>query len=404
MTPEQQKAVAIAKARRRRSKATTTPTAPPISGQMQPATQIEAKAGQIAGRQQTGFETGLQATALGLEYIFNTAAQTVGEYIPEGMKTYGKNAIKSMANAAKPALKTPTGQIGLMALKSGGEQWDSFKQAHPRFAADIEATAAIGFTAMMGARPASKLVRKATWGRWDFVDEMVKPFKLKDVDLRSMTTEGVKGKAVINLTPDQKQMANALKTVPGLKRGNSHARNYEYIRDHNIQSAQKLQWKLHNNQTPVRRQEVLKTLNKAVNDFDSNFLKSKRMSADEKLTFIDDTLDKLGNVSTTGKLLEARKAADAQFRMFSNDRRMQGLNIPTRDEIKWRATRDALNGLLEKLEPGYQSEVRRQHMMYKSLDVLEDKVKAEMEAAGQKQIFGGKAAKQVRALISPRIR
>ena len=402
MTPEQQKAIAIANARRRMSQQQR--SAPPISGQMVPATQIERQADVIVSRKQTGFETNLQATALGLNYMFNTAAQYVAEYTPEPVRDYVGNVITSMANAAKPLLKTPTGQLGMAALDSGGESWNSFKQAHPRMAADIEALGTVGATAMMGARPTMKIINKATVGRWDFLDDMVKPFKLKDVDLRYMTTEGVKGKAIIRATPEQKQMMGALRTVPGLKKGNTHARNYELIRDHNIQSAQKLQWQLQKNNTPVSRREIIKAVNSAANDFDNNFLKSMKMSIEEKRTFFDDTLDKLGDVKTTSQLLEARKQADAQFRMFSNDRRMSGALIPTRDELKWRATRDSLNNLLEKLEPGYKKEVRRQHLMYKTLDVLDDKVKAELEAAGQQQKFGGKAAETVRALMSPRIR
>ena len=123
-------------------------------------------------------------------------------------------------------------------------------------------------------------------------------------------------------------------------------------------------------------------MNKSVGSYNSNYVKSKRMGMDEAKTYIDDTMDIINRYpKTTGGLLQARKAIDSQFRAFSTDRRMQGLLTPSSDEIKWRSARDSVNALLEMKHPGYKKELRRQHMLYKSLDVLEEKSEWEANTA-----------------------
>lgn len=362
-------------------------------------TEFEERAYQIDRSGITFAERALQSTALGLEYIYNMAGEKLSEAIPDKVKNYSINVMRSLGNAARPALETPTGQLGLYAMNKGGEAWDDFERAYPRMAADMKAAGTVGATVLAGARPAAKLGRK--YFGWDYLDDVVRPIKIKDMDKAVMRTEGLKGKIIYPLNIDQKRIKDVLKTVPGLKRGFTHARHYEIIRDHNMLSAEALKERLIKSKKFVNDREVRRTLERAADNFNKQYDLSKRLTPEERFMFIDDALDRIKSPKNTAQLLDARKAADFQFRKFSNDRRMRGELIPTRDEMKWRSTRDSLNALLEMKEPGYKKEITRQHLMYKALDTLDDKVDAQF--VEQNKSFIERHLPKVTSVIMPRV-
>jgi len=292
--------------------------------------------------------------------------------------------MKSLGNALGLALKTPTGIVGIKALKEGKEQWADFEQENPRWAADMKAVGIIGSTALMGSRPAAKLTKKVFFGRNDYLSDLLKPIKIKDINLKkNIRTEGLKGNIVYKPSLEDKEIIKVLDSIDELKTGYLPARTYEIIDSRIATEANKLKEKLIASGKSVNNNEIKLTLNRAINNFDRQYDKSKRLSKKERFEFIDDSLDRIGNPQTTAELLEARKAADKRFRFFSNDRRMKGELIPTREELKWRSVRDSLNGLLEMKEPGYKADINRQHLMYKSLDSIEDKVYKQIADEGR---------------------
>lgn len=376
--------------------------------QPQQAKTMESEADRIVKQQQagelSGFEAGLQATALGLDYYMDKAGDFISEWIPPGVKDYSSKVLKSMQNAAAPIMNTPSGMAGAAALREGGEAWDDFESSYPRLAKDIEAVGKIGAVAMVGARPTAKLLDKAVFqGKWNFLDDVVSPYKLKDVDLSVMRTEGLKGKAIVPLNKDQEAIKSVLKTIPGIRGGNTHARNYEIIRNNIGIKANQLMDKLGKSKKKVNQKELVATINKAADNFDKEYDLSSRMDLAERQRFIADVFDRIGNPKTTSELLEARKLADQQFRKFNSDRRMKpdGGLIPTRAEMKWKAARDSLNAMLEMKEPGYKKSIRDQHLMYRSLDILEDKVRGQIEDQGRSLIK--EAGKTAATVISPRV-
>jgi hypothetical protein len=329
---------------------------------------------------QTGLFTPAQGRSLIIAEAIERAAMAAGEKVaeitPESVKNF-------LGYAGRRAIQALPEELVEKATEVGGdiEQW---KRDNPLDARNAEAMLTLGGMALPGAQ-SLKLGR-----RWFFLEDVVKPYSNKanrKAALEQMKVEGLFQRKVFPPDAVQGEMMSALKTVPGIKKGNIISKNYAIIRDHITESAQNLQGRLDKMQNvKVSRRELERTLKKAAKNVNSAYVESKRMDGTEMQIFVNDVLGLIGNVRSPGDLLRARKAVDEQFRRFSSDRRMDGKLTPTREEMQWRAARDSLNALLEMKAPGSRQELRRQHLLFKTLDVLADKAEWEGDTIYQRQI------------------
>lgn len=400
MTPEQQRAIAIAKARRRKAQAEAqtaqtaqsfTPPQPSI-GQLPQGygTGMSALSMPEAGTSFGGIpgimqevQQGQQTPQMGKGLVLADAANQAGSWAMDQVIDLTPDAVKQFLGQTIGAAANKVPKSLLEGLAKGPEYVSQWAMENPEKARKAEAMLMIGGAAL----PARKPFRMQK-----LYEGIVEPYsnkKNRKAALDQMQVEGLLQTKAFPPSREQQSMMRAVRTVPGIKPGNINSKNYVLIRDHLNESTKKLQVQLDAIQNvKVSKREIRKTLEKAARNVNAAYRKSQRMSDEEITTYIDDVLDQIGEVKTPGALLRARKAVDRYFRTMSNQRRMDPSNalIPTRDEMKWRSARDSLNALLEMKVPGTRGELRRQHMLYKTLDTLADKAEFEPNTAYGRRI------------------
>jgi hypothetical protein len=333
--------------------------------------------------------------------MYSKAGESISEALPKSVKSLAGETAKSMANVGKLFLETPTGHMATSALQHSDEAFKLFEETYPVAAANTKAMGQIGLTLALGARPSYKLGRKVF--SYDNLDDFVIPMRIKDIPKGAIVSEGARGKPVLRLTPQMKEMKDALKTVHGMnqKVGLTATRGIEYIDSELGRAFNKTVNRLSQRGTVVSKQAINRKLGKAMNKINSHLDKTDRMTPKQRSEYYQNVWDKIGKPKSTLELYKARLNVDKRFREFAQQRRLDpnGGLIPTRKEIEWRETRNVLNELLEELEPGYKKEMRRQHMLMKSLDILEDKSRNEYLLS--QMSFIERHAPKIRGVFTP---
>jgi hypothetical protein len=353
----------------------------------------------------------MNTVALGFGVPIDVIAETIGTgvkgvslLIPDAVE---KPVVNAFATAANTVLSTSAGQLALQALDGGTEDYQRLKKESPETFKAIEA--AVNIPLLLGpsvfSKPVSNSIgsagtrivnasdKKIAKTKEKFVNDLIKPVQTKKVleeQLPRTRVEGVLQRAVVELTPDEKEMSTILQNIPSVSYGKTLKHNGIVIRDTIYKKADDLIKKLDKQEKNriaatgatgrVDVQQVSDRLIKDVQDLiETNpLLKGQKPLQDTANALLNKTLQLLKDKPLTpANVLRVRQDLD-KF-ILKN----KGSVFNAADEnalsIPFRTIRETLNSVVDEAVPsaGVKKSLREQTLMYRALDNINPKAAEE---------------------------
>ena len=349
MTKEQQRAIALAKARQRMARAQAKPSGPADPTPL--ARQVAALPPQAAAAQRQEIARRMAYQAFGAppsEPLFQTLAP-------------GAQRADSATDFTAPDLPLDTA-----------------------FYPDFGVSAA-------GAALTKRIPRTVKGKAWDWLDDVVEPYqniRQRRVKENKVTPKDWKGSYQFPLDPGQEDMKDVLKTVKGMAGARfGNARDHKNLVIAEIaESGKNLQSKLAHAGVTFSQQETRTKLRKSFKDLLDDPRYARFRDADTEAA-IDLAMEVVGNYSVNGKMTAdklwlARREIDSIFQDFAGPRRYAlsmgstdpAVLVPTREEVFWKTSRQAIHGLMESKVPGTREQLKRMNILYSAKDMLIDKI------------------------------
>lgn len=342
-----------------------------LAGMSQP----EQEALSISRVPQTGFEQGMQATALGVNTLIGEGAEWMAEYVPDKVKEEFSSYMETM-------MRNPINQLGMSALQKGGKEWDRFKQAQPRIARDVSSAAQLATIGAAGVKQGIKGYKRYN------MDEALKPY-MNQANIGQMMQDGrlvggVTSKFKFVNTPMVQRQKAALKTVPGLHSMQSNISRRTAVNNEIGKSSDRLIARLEglDNTTkgilPKDKINMVLSPKSIQSKFNKGLDRSERISKKEYHQINNDIRNRIVSDRADGgvnisKLHKERMAADKRFRELNSARRASGDLAESRAERIWRVKRDLLNGMVDVISPQTKSERLRISTLYDIREIFHQK-------------------------------
>lgn len=307
-----------------------------------------------------------------------------------------ENPVKDSATAAAHAfLNTDIGKLGLEAASAGMEQYEEWKDEHPRAARNIESVIDIGmlvapvkkFAAPTPGRVAAKadeLTAAATAQEQrtvlEFVDDLVRPAETKRVrteQVPRITEEGLLREKVAALSPQEQNMAQAVSTVLEVSPSKTLQGNYRVIDDAVSAEAKQLSESLKNSGALIPRRESKKALELAQMRLDQSptMVGDAARSANRIVEKANQLID--SNPGTSFGILKTRRELDNWIRT----QKPNAFDPATENAMSLavKEVRQSLNNLIDAKNPSQavRESLSKQSNLLGAMDNIADKAAAE---------------------------
>lgn len=349
--------------------------AAPIQGQRSPSPQYlppnrlsEAKriGGQLARGDITEGEAYLQIAGEGAGLVADGFATATTALIPDSIEKWAGKQFKSFLTG------TDVGKEFLQAAQQGGEAYSDWKDQNPRLAENLEAVGNI--TMMAPAAIPFKSIRSGMW--LDKITPHPIAANLRNGRKWTKTKTGH-----LKYIPDagDKEMANLLRTVPGLGQNPAmnNGRAHTFIQAEIGRVNEGLKAALAQNKRVLAPRTLKRKLAVAYQARNAKLPPSQRLTTEQIKKNIDDVVFYVNeNGKNANGLLKARRELDANFTVAKAnkavDRLADGAQVSP-GEIKWEVGRDVLNEALEGIAPGSKTQLRKMHKLIQADDIVWEK-------------------------------
>ena len=353
----------------------------------------------------------MNTVALGFGVPIDVIAETIGTgvkvvslLIPDAVE---KPVVNAFATAANTVLSTSAGQLALQALDGGTEEYQRLKKESPETFKAIEA--AVNIPLLLGpsvfSKPVSNSIgsagtrivnasdKKIAKTKEKFVNDLIKPVQTKKVleeQLPRTRVEGVLQRAVVELTPDEKEMSVLLQSIPSVSYGKTLKHNGIVIRNNIYKKADDLIKKLDKQEKNriaatgatgrVDVQQVSDRLIKDVQDLiETNpLIKGQKPLQDTANALLNKTLQLLKDKPLTpANVLRVRQDLD-KF-ILKNKGSVFNATDENALSVPFRTIRETLNSVVDEAVPsaGVKKSLREQTLMYRALDNINPKAAEE---------------------------
>ena len=404
---EQQRAIALANARRRQAQESPENLGflARIGEEMQ---EREANVQEILrfGREgaQTPLETGFQQAGQGAGFLGDVAGEAlisagrgISAVTPEPVRQFvGEQAQEIGSDIAESELF----QAGINALQAGGEIYQGFKEANPRIARNLEALVNVGIIAAplpkgaprpptsptvlgkAGERLGKAATRQKTAQKIDFVSDLVEPKLTPTVAAQRIKqtreARGLLGGRQIQRSPLEQQAIEEVAKLP-VSRNKTLLGNLNVIQDEIATEAKNLTSALKKNNVIFPRREFKVRLNAAKRELAQNPLLTgdAEKSAARVLKIFDDILEE--NPSNALGLLEARKQLDRRIEQLAGAKVFEGEGRQTAIKEVVRKIRQTTNDFIDEkaTDVAVKQSLSKQSALFNAVDNLAPKAAAQ---------------------------
>lgn len=214
-----------------------------------------------------------------------------------------------------------------------------------------------------------------------FAQDLVKPLETSasKLDQVKRTTEagGIFKKDIVTPTGSEIQSAQEVAKIPGISPNNTFQKNFNIVRDYNVQEAQKLEADVATYDFVIPKKEVISKLNQAARELENSplIVGDAEKMAQKLLNGAKQFVEK--NQGKGSGLLQARKDYDnwvLQQKPKAFDAKAE--NAFT---LANRAIRDTLNTVLDEnaVNLGVKDSLKRQSVLYRAMDNIAEKAAKE---------------------------
>jgi len=259
-----------------------------------------------------------------------------------------------------------------------------------------------------GAKPITKMGEKLEISGLKVVEaqkralaeDLVSPYRTLTVKKEQVSRSTEKGfglflRTQIKPTASEQAVATEVMKIPGIKK-QSYQRNYNIIRDYNVQKAQQLEAEVSANDFIISRQEVLAGLKRAQTTLSESplIVGDAEKTAAKLLAGAENIL--LKHPGTGSGLLRARKEYDA----WVLNQKPKAFDVKSENTftVANRAIRDSMNEILIKnaKNVNIKQSLREQAALYKGMKNLETK------AAKEADTFLGRVYEKIEKVLGTR--
>jgi hypothetical protein len=353
----------------------------------------------------------MNVVALGFGVPIDVIAETVGVGV-KGVSllvpdTIEQPIIDTIKNSTNMVLNTSAGQLALQALDGGMSEYKRLKKENPETFKAIEAV--INIPMLLGpsvlSKPISNSVgsagtkivkasdKKIRKTKEKFINALIKPVQTKKVleaQLPRTRVEGVLQKAVVDQSPDEKEMSKLLQAIPEVDYTKTLKNNAIFIRENIYSKANSLINKLEAQEknrvastgiaTSLKKEDVDLRLSAEIqNLIETNPLiqgqKPLQKTANALLTKTLDIID--SKPLTPANLIRARQELDK----YILDNKGSIFNAVDENalSVPFKTIRKTLNNIVDETVPsaGVKKSLREQSLMYNALDNINPKAAEE---------------------------
>lgn len=371
------------------------------------------KIGEASGRDKMGEQSFLETTGQVAGQVAGGATDALGEGVASAAKGV-HSAASTVAPKATGFIDEKTsqlmhtiaqskfGQEGIKAIQQGGKAWSDFSQKHPAAAADVDAIyniATIAIPTGKGGKAveeaASQVPGKLTQvgdkliesGKQlsqkksqDFVKDLISPEETKSVKLNQVgrtTEEGRLKTKVVEPSPKEKAIAEAVSKLPEVSSKNTVQGNYNAIKDEVSREAESLQKTLTTNKITFDKNEFkqkLQGVSKSLGE-SAVLVGDAETSANRVMQKMNQLIDQHPN--TPAGLLQARKDLDkwliSQKGSIFDPKSENAMTIAVRE------IRQATNGFIAEKVPEAKvlESLQKQNHLYDAMDNIRPKAAKE---------------------------
>lgn len=342
---------------------------------------------QVIGK--VGFGAALDLIGEGVTSAFRGISKVTPDIIE-------KPAIDATKAAGLFFLDTTLGRQGLEAVEGGVDSWGNFKQEHPRAARNIEAVLDIGILVApvkgkpkltpptrigrVGEELAETAVEQRVVTQQSFLETLVRPKQTQAVlqtQVPRTTERGIFKTKVIEASPEEKLMAEAISKVEGLSSSKTIQGNFTLIDKHNISLAKKLEADIAKNDFVYPKRELLSALKDTKTAVLNNPVlvgdvgKSAEKWIDAFMGFVDKSK------GTGSGLLKARKDFDKWVK--TQKPKILDPNTENALSLSLREVRQTANNFLNKhaKDVDVKASLKEQSTLFRALDNIVPKAAEE---------------------------
>jgi hypothetical protein len=344
------------------------------------------KAGQdIVSGIQKGAEQGQQGLKQGGA---KGALNVVGGIARGGLRTVGAIAGSAFAPITEaPIIKPALGAIGTGISKIPGvsnviQKGTELASKYPEIAKDVKNIVDIsilgtGKPVGAGIEKTGIAVEKAgteaiNIAKNKFAAELIKPIETKATKLSQVarTTEagGIFKKDIVTPTIMEENMAKEVAQIPGISPKNTFQKNFNLIRDYNVQQAKQLEADIAKYDFAIPKKEVISRLNVAANELKNSplIVGDSAKTAQRLIAGAKNIIDK--NSGTGSGLLKARKEYDSW--VLSQKPKVFDATADNAFTIANDTVRKTLNNLLDEkaVNLGIKDSLKKQSTLYSAME------------------------------------
>lgn len=337
----------------------------------------------------------------------NTAGAAMGELnatgglLRAGLRTAGGVASAAFAPITEaPGIKQGLNAVGGLISKIPGvsavtQKAGELAQQHPQAAKDIQNVFDIA-TLGMGSGVAKPLTKAAEGAgesliksgaaaidanAFKFAQDLVKPIESKATKLDQVgrTTEagGLFKRDIVTPTANEIESAKEVAQIPGISPSNTFQKNFNIIRDYNVQQAKQLESDVAQYDFVIPRKEVMSKLNEAASELQNSplIVGEAEKTAQKLLNGAKKFIDQ--NPGTGSGLLKARK----EFDQWVLSQKPKAFDAKSENAltIANRAIRNAMNTTLDEnaINLGVKDSLKKQSALYRAMDNIAPKAAEE---------------------------
>lgn len=326
---------------------------------------------------------------------FNALPQSITQPIKQGVSSVATPIANAPHALAQMADKTQVGRaIGDYlanmpgADKTLGQIGDTAKAA-ANIALSVPAGKGFKAVASEGVSPVltgvgsalEKSGQKAAQSKkMEFISDLIMPKATPGVreDLVGRTKEvGLNRKKVVQLTPQEQEIADTVSQIPGVKKSNSLQGNANAIQNANLDEAQSLINKLQKNDVEIPSENIAAGFSKVADELSKNPYLSGVDASKSAKTVVSNAMEFVQkNPRTASGLLQARKDFDAWVKA-QKPNIFDAADAPV--SVAVRQVRQAINDMVDGAVPDahVKDSLRKQSNLYRAHENIATKAKDE---------------------------
>jgi len=326
-------------------------------------------------------EGSLQVAGQAAGTLFDVAGAGLGAITPDIIEKPVVKAISSIASSAP--------------IQEVVKTYESFKQKHPRAADDFEASLnvlmALGIPKVgktiapsiekTGAAITESGKKSLILEKQNFIEELVTPIETKAVKLsgvkRTVESGSFFKQDTVLPTAMEKQIAKEISEIPGIAKNNTFQKNFNIIRDYNVESAKTLESKIKTYDFQISKDNLLTKLDEASTKLKESplIVGNAEKTANKLILGAKKIIEK--NEPTGSGLLKSRKEFDSWVK--SQKPKVFDAKSENAFTIANNTIRNNLNDVLDNSATNIavKDSLKRQSLLYRAMENVGEKAAKE---------------------------